>query len=348
KHYGWTPIVLATLKSAGIAPDFVVYHFYPQFTSAGSTASADSDALLLQASANWASDGADLRQQITDYFGPGGTNIELVCTENNCDSGAMGRQSTSVVNALYLADNIGQLLKTEFRSYVWWDTHNGSDTSGSFDATLYGWRANGDFGLLSASNARYPAFYAEKLVQYFARPNDSVLPASSDYLLLSAYAVRRTNGAVTMLVINKDRATNFNAEVAITNYQPNARATIQSYGIAQDEATRTNGSAALQDISRADFLLAGTNFSYSFPPYSLTLFTFAPAAPQLAAFTTPSGQFVLQLQGQPNVPYVIQTSSNLFDWVSVSTNVMAGNLLNVTNNISPGVPQQFLRAVWQP
>ncbi len=348
KHYGWTPIVLATLKNLGITPDFVVYHFYPQFSSGGSVASAESDPLLLQASVNWANDAADLRQQITDYFGPGGTNIELVCTENNCDSGAMGKQSTSVVNALYLADNIGQILKTEFRSYVWWDAHNGSDTTGSFDPTLYGWRANGDYGLLSAANVRYPTFYAEKLAQYFARPNDSVLPASSDYLMLSAYAVRRTNGALTMLVINKDSAATFNTQIGITNYQPNARATIQSYGIPQDEATRTNGAAALQDISQTNFLSAGTNFNYPFPPYSLTLFTFAPAAPQLAAFTDPQGKFVLQLQGQPNVPYVIQTSSNLSNWVSISTNLMSGNLLNLTNNIPPGTPQQFLRAVWQP
>ena len=348
KHYGWTPVVLATLKTIGITPDFVVYHFYPQFTSAGSTASSDSDPLLLQASVNWATDAADLRQQITDYFGPGGTNIELVCTENNCDSGAMGKQSTSIVNALYLADNIGQILKTEFKSYVWWDAHNGSDTTGSFDPTLYGWRANGDYGLLSASNVRYPAFFAEKLAQYLARPNDSVLPASSDYLLLSTYAVRRTNGALTMLVINKDSTATFSTQIGITNYQPNAHATIQSYGIPQDEATRTNGSAALQDISKVDFPSAGTNFNYSFPPYSLTLFTFAPAAPQLAAFTDPQGHFILQLQGQPGAPYVIQTSSNLSNWVSISTNLMTGSLLNLTNNIPPGTPQQFLRAVWQP
>jgi len=348
KHYGWTPVVLATLKSLGTTPDFLIYHFYPQYSSAGSTASADSDPLLLQASVNWANDAADLRQQISDYLGPGGTNIELVCTENNSDSGAMGRQSTSVVNALYLADNIGQILKTEFRSYFWWDAHNGSDTSGSFDPTLYGWRANGDYGLLSAANARYPSFYAEKLVQYFTRPGDSVLPASSDYLLLSAYAVRRTNGALTMLVINKDSAATFNTQIGITNYPPNAHATIQSYGIPQDEAARTNGSATLQDISKTDFFSAGTNFNYSFPPYSLTLFTFAPAATQLAASTGPQGQFILQLQGQPNVPYVIQTSSNLSNWVSISTNVMAGNFVNLTNTIAPGTPRQFLRAVWQP
>ena len=50
-----------------------------------------------------------------------GTNIELCVTENNSDAGAMGRQSTSLINALYLADSTCQLMKTEFRAYLWFD-----------------------------------------------------------------------------------------------------------------------------------------------------------------------------------------------------------------------------------
>ena len=73
-------------------------------------------------------------------------------TENNSDAGSMGRQSTSLVNALYLADSTSQLMKTEFKSYVWWNLHNGADPSGDFDPTIYGWRANGDYGILSGSN----------------------------------------------------------------------------------------------------------------------------------------------------------------------------------------------------
>src|SRR5262249_24857339 len=96
-----------------------------------------------------------------DYMGDAGTNIELVCTENNCDAGRMGRQSTSIVNALYLADSLSHLMKTEFNAYLWWDLHNGADTGGDFDPTLYGWRNNGDYGLFNESNLRSPTFYAE-------------------------------------------------------------------------------------------------------------------------------------------------------------------------------------------
>jgi alpha-L-arabinofuranosidase len=348
KHYGWTPVMLTTLNGLGVMPDYIIYHFYPQYTTANSPNSADSDPLLLQAAANWSGDAADLRQQISDYIGSPGSNIEMCVTENNSDAGSMGRQSTGLVNALYIADSTSQLMKTEFRSYIWWDLRNGSDTSGDFDPTLYGWRSNGDYGLLSGSNFRYPSFYAEKLLQYFARPADSVLSASSDYLLLSAYAVRRTNGALTMLVINKDTTTNFNAQIALANFVPWASATIQSFGIPQDQAAKNNASLSLQDIATTNFPTAGTNFTYSFPALSLTLFTFAPAASQLAAFVPASGGMVLQLQGQPGTPYVIQTSPDLFSWTPVSTNLLAGNLLNITNNIPPGSSQQFWRAVWLP
>ena len=357
-NYGWTPIVLSQLKSLGVMPDFVIYHFYWQYTSSWSfySGSPDSDALLLQVAGNpcpltwtdWASAAADLRQQISDYIGTSGANIELSVTENNSDAGSMGRQSTSLVNALYLADSTSQLMKTEFKSYVWWNLHNGADPSGDFDPTIYGWRANGDYGILSGSNTPYPTFYAEKLLQYFARPGDSVLNGTSDSLLLSAYAVHRTNGALTMLVINKDMTTSLNAHIVLANDVPWTNATIQSYGIPQDQAAETGAGASLQDIATTNFPTAGTNFSCSFPPLSLTLLTFAPGPSVISVLGVPPGQVELLLRGQPGTPYVIQSSPDLMAWTSVSTNTLVGSTLNITILVSPGSPYQFYRAVWQP
>ena len=357
-NYGWTPIVLSQLKSLGVLPDFLIYHFYWQYTSGWSfySGSPDSDPLLLQVAGNpcpftwtdWASAAADLRQQISDYIGTSGANIELCVTENNCDAGSMGRQSTSLVNALYLADSTSQLMKTEFRSYIWWDLHNGADPSGDFDPTIYGWRANGDYGVLSGSNTPYPTFYAEKLLQYFARPGDSVLNGTSDSLLLSAYAAHRTNGALTMLVINKDMTTSLNAQIVLTNFAPWTNATIQSYGIPQDQAAETGAGASLQDLATTNFPTAGTNFSCSFPPLSLTLLTFAPGPSVLSVLGVPPGQVELLLRGQPGTPYVIQSSPDLMAWTSVSTNTLVGSTFNITIPVSPGSPHQFYRAVWQP
>jgi hypothetical protein len=341
-HNGWTPVMLATLNSSGVTPDFLVDHFYSEYNS-------DNDQSLLQASANWASDASSLRQQITDYVGGNGTNIELLATENNADAGNQGKQSTSVVNGLYLADSLAQLMKTEFNSFIWWDLRNGTDTSGDFSASLYGWRTNGDLGVIGNLNTRYPTFYTFKLMQHFVQPGDTVLDVEYPNPLLSAYATRGVSGAVSLLVINKDPSNTITEPITLAGLAPNNTATILSYGIPQDEATRTNGPAAAQDIATNSFTAASTNFTYAFPPYSLTLITLAPARPSLVTQpTAPSGPFVFQLQGQSGVRYVVQSSTNLTQWIAVSTNTYNGSALNFTNPVSPGLSMQFWRAVWQP
>ena len=357
-NYGWTPIVLSVMKNLGVTPDYLIYHCYPQYTSSGWTfysASSDSDPLLLQVAGNpspanwsdWASAAADLRQQLTDYIGASGSNIELCVTENNSDAGAMGRQSTSLVNALYLADSTGALLKTEFRSYLWWDLHNGAQTDGNFDPTIYGWRFNGDYGILSGTNSPYPTFYAEKLLQHFARPGDTVLASASDNLLLTAYAVRRANGALTLLVINKSLITSLMGQVALTHFVPWSTATVMSYGIPQDQAAQTNGPAALQDLATGTYPSAATSFSYSFAPLSLTLFTFAPQPGALSVQAVQPSLVRLLLQGQPGAPYVIQSSTNLVNWNAVATNTLASGSASVPV-AGPAANTLFFRAVWQP
>jgi hypothetical protein len=357
-HYGWTPVVLSTLKSLGVTPDFLIYHFYAQYTTSGQSYYAgapDSDPLLLQVAGNpsplnwsdWASAAASLRLQLTDYLGTNGSNVELCVTENNSDAGAMGRQSTSLVNALYLADSTCQLMETEFRSYIWWDLHNGPETDGNYDQTIYGWRATGDYGILDSSNNPYPTYYTEELLKSYARPGDSVLSSASDNSLLSAYAVRRTNGELTMLVINKDLGFSLNGQIALTNFLPSSAATIQSYGLPQDDATESNGPAASQLIATNAYASAAASFSYTFPPMSLTLFTFAPGPASLSVSELNHNQVQLLLQGQPSTPYIIQSSPDLTHWTPISTNTLAGSSTNIPLSILPGQTPQFFRAVWQ-
>jgi hypothetical protein len=350
-HYGWTPVLLSTLKGQRITPDFAINHRYPEYTSANQVNCSESDALVLQDSTGWAVDAADLRRQIAAYFGPLGTNIELMCTENNSDAGAQGRQSTSLVNGLYFADSLGHVMQTEFNAFVWWDLRNGSDTSGSFDSTLYGWRSNGDLGMVGGLNTRYPPFYAAKMMQYFARPGDAILTALSDYQVLTAFAARRVNGALSLLVLNKDTATNFNAQVALNGFIPNSAALLRSFGIPQDEAARTNGPAQSQDIATNNFNGVAATFNYTFPALSLTLFTLPPAPPTLTVVSSPGlpeNQVILQLQGQPAVPYIIQCSTDLNVWASISTNLLTTTTLSLTNPVPTTASLQFWRALWQP
>jgi hypothetical protein len=83
-------------------------------------------------------------------------------------------------------------------------------------------------------------------------------------------------------------------------------------------------------------------------PISLTISSGIPAPPQLQALFVSEDGFVFQIQGDTNVPYVIQNSTNLYTWTSVSTNVLPDGVLNITNPILPSPSEEFWRALWQP
>ncbi len=340
-HYGWTPVMLGTLKNLGVTPDFLIYHYYPEYSPQG-----DSDQLVLQVSSQLAGDAPNLRAMLTDYLGASSTNTELCITENNGETD--GRQSTSLVNGLYVADTMGVVMKTEFNAYTFWDLRNGQDTSGDYDSTIYGWRTVGDNGCMFGQTTFYPTYFGLSMMQYLARPGSTILNASSTYPLLTPYAARAADGSLRLLVINKDTSAVFTGHVSLANFTPLSSATAYSYGQPQDTAAENNFNLSAQQIAVTNLSSVTSSFLYFFPPLSLTVFNFAPAAPSLSPLPAASGQFVFQLNGQFQTPYVLQSSSDLVHWTPVSTNLLAGSTMNVTNPVSPGNVAQFWRAVWVP
>jgi alpha-L-arabinofuranosidase len=267
-HNGWTPVMLSTLRSLGVRPDFVIHHRYAQGPG------GESDAGLLASSATWATDARDLRQQLTDYLVTGAAGVELVCTENNSVYSGPGKQTTSLVNGLFLADSLGAAMKTEFNGLVWWALRNSRETGNNNSAALYGWRNYGDYGIVSdavpAGPAdRFPTYYVAKLLRHFARGGDLILPTTSNYSLLSAYASRRADGTLRILVINKSPTTAMPARISLTGFAPSGSLTTYSYGIPQDEAARIGTGSA--DIATASPGGAAPTFTRTFPPYSATV-----------------------------------------------------------------------------
>jgi hypothetical protein len=341
--------MLATMKSLGVTPDFLIYHLYPEDTSGTPAPASDCDQLLLQVSSQVAGDATNFRYMIDNYLGAtAGTNVELVCTENNSDAGEEGRQMTSLVNALYVADTFGQLTQTEINAYTYWDLRNGPGTTGSFDPTLYGWRTQGDEGLIDGQSTYYPDYYGMSMMQYFMRPGDTVLKAASDYMLLSAYASRRADGSLSLLVLNKDTNLTFDDQISLANFVPSSTATVYSYGKPQDMAAQNNENISLQQIAVSTLSPVSTVFTDSFAALSLTVLNFSPAAPSLSVIPSDPGQFVFELDGQFQTPYVLQTSPDLVSWTSVSTNLLTGNSMDVTNTIPAQSSAQYWRAVWVP
>jgi hypothetical protein len=287
-HNGWTPVMLTTLRSLGVTPDFLIYHRYEQGPG------QESDAGLLQSALTWPNDAADLRQQLSDYLGAAGAGVELVVTENNSVYANPGKQTTSLVNGLFLADSIGNLLQTEFTALIWWALRNGPENGNNNSATLYGWRDYGDYGVLSIPSSfgsstyydPYPTYYAMKLLSHFARGGDTIVRATSDNDLLAIYAARRGDGSLSLLVINKSPSETLTAIVAVKNFTPPPTATVYSYGMPQDDAARTGTGSP--DIALSSLGNVSPTFTASFMPYSATILSLAPGAPVIT--TQPASQ----------------------------------------------------------
>lgn len=271
-HRGWTPVVLANLKTLGITPQFLVYHSYAQAPG------AENDAQLLQASSSVAGSAANLRKLITDYFGSGGENIELQMTEVNSVFTTPGKQSVSLVNGLFMADMIGQVSRSEFKACMWWDLRSASDANQNNSPSLYGWRNFGTYGVLASGdrgdtplNTPFPTFYAAKLLTHWGRHGDAVLGASSSSPMLAAHAARLADGRLALLVINKSPTTDLAARISLSQFLPGSTdAVIHQYAKANDLAGA--------DLTVIPITNAGESFTVTFPSYSMNVIVLA--APQ--------------------------------------------------------------------
>ena len=341
-HHGWTPVMLTYMRSNHCFPDFLIEHNY------GPTAGDTQDLLY---SKTWATHAASLRQMLTDYLGSEGTNVTLEVTENGMGG---DKQCVSLTGGLFYADTIGQILQTEFNSRLWWDLRNGPGTVSNPDPAFYGWRTNSDgsslsdggivYGLGGVGSA-YPTYYVAKLMTHFATDGDTVVSATSDYPLLAVYSVLRTNGNLSLLVINKSASSNLTATINLSGYLPHTNATVLSYGIPQDTAARTG--VGSPDYAQTNFSAVKNIFSATFAPFSVSVMALVPAPPSLQVVpAAPPGKFALQLHGQSGARYILQSSTNLTSWYNWLTNTLAGPSVIFTNSSSGA--KQFWRAVWQP
>jgi len=319
-HTGWTPVMLQTLHSFGVTPDFVIYHRYDQ------NPGGEDDDGLLQASKSWATDAADLRQQLKDYLGAQAAQVELVCTETNSVSSQPGKQTTSLVNGLFYADNFGQILQTEFTTRMWWDLRNGQETANNNNPLLYGWRTVGDYGLVSGASVPYPTYYASKLMSLFTAEGDQVVQAASNYRQLAAYSVRRADGGLALLLINKNLTSAIDASIHLAGFAPPSAATVHSYGKPQDDAARDGLPST--DIATTMISNAGTDFMFSAPPLSMSVIVMGGApcsvnlSPASQGFAGTGGDAQINVSVGAECNWTATTNE---DWIIIHTPAGSGN-----------------------
>ena len=150
-------------------------------------------------------------------------------------------------------------------------------------------------------------------------------------------AVRASDGALTIMAINKQSLSSVPATISLTNYLPAGTAQVW-------QLTSANAITRLSDIA-----FAGNAFSGTLPPQSITLFILsAGGPPHLRAGSMSLGNtFDLWLDGLAGQRYVIQAATNFVNWVPVSTNTLGSNSVHVV--LATGnQPYRFYRAQWMP
>jgi alpha-N-arabinofuranosidase len=284
-YNNWTDNILAQSKAQGFMPGFLSDHNYMQ--NPGNE--GDSNLLLdtvtdPNSPDDWAVRAAAYETDLINELGPAGYNVQLLATEFNSVSYNPGKQTTSLVNGLFVADSLGALLETPYNAADVWDLRNSFSTGNNNSPSLYGWRQGGDYGLLGSppdsppatgTYIPYPTYFAEQLASQIIQTGGQVVDATSDNTALSAYAVLEANGDLDLLVINKSGPASSDAvteQFQFSGFQPQGNAEVWQYGEAQDTAQSqsSTGQSALANFTTT-LSLNGSSFSYTFPAYSMTV-----------------------------------------------------------------------------
>ena len=264
---GWTPVLLDRLRSLGVVPDFFDVHHYPQQPG------REDDAFLLDDSRTWDEIIPRTRQILRDYLGVAGDTMPIFLTENNSVAYNPGKQTTSMVNALYMADSWARAILAGADAYAWWDLHNSTETNNNNSPVLYGWRNWGDYGIVAAGypsgvgdplNTPYPTFFVAQLITRFARPGDTLIAVNCNNPMLAVYAVRTPNGKGRLLVINKMRSTPITAEIRLQGQRANGAVYWRYYSAAQD-TVKSKG------IATRTLRISGDRIRNTFPPMSVSV-----------------------------------------------------------------------------
>lgn len=265
----WNQTVLTAL---GSEIGFADVHWYPQNPS-NVTPPGPTDAGLLADTAQIPQSVSALRAEFGNWAGD--PDLPIMITETNSVSSNPGKQTLSVVNALYLEQDYLTWLQNGVANVDWWQVHNGIVTSGDNGSALYGTATYGDYGVLSdgscgtspagaqvcepAADTPFPAYYGLQLLSQFIRPGDLLVEAASSQSLVQSFAVRTRGGGLRVMAVNDDPSNSYAVSLSAPGYRLSG-APVLFYGESSTGVQHLTGAAARAAAA-------------SLPPYSITVYS---------------------------------------------------------------------------
>jgi len=289
--------------------DYFTYHCYPQESGVGGNAVDSTTELLRNESTRQFWD--------TNYVDPSWINSVI----------ALIPRMKSWVATNYPGTKIG------ITEYNWGaEPYINGATAQADILGIFGWQGLDLATRWTVPASNTPTYLAMKMYRNYdgnksTFGDTSILTVAPNPDDLSAFgAVRTSDGALTLMVINKDinNATPITAN--ITNF--NAIGTVQRWQL----TSATNVINQLANIALTNGVL-----SDMVPAQSITLYVL----PAVNAFnlqtsaTNPTNQLTLWLKGQAGLAYILQSSTDLVHWAGISTNTLSSNsfsfLVGTTN-----------------
>ncbi|MEV5343327.1 cellulose binding domain-containing protein [Streptomyces sp. NPDC052676] len=213
----------------------------------------------------------EVRNQLDRYAGADSPRIGIALTEINTNTG--GARLTARPNALFAADAFMTALENGVFTVDWWNTHNGPGQI----TTVDGETDYGDMGMLSSGsctgdvcqpppNTPFHPYYGMKMTSRLGSAGDMMVATASSAQDVSAHAVHRRDGRLSVLLINKNADAARTVDLDYAGFVPSAAAPqVTRYARGDTDITQVTDD--------------GTSASrVTVPPYGMLTVTLTPRA----------------------------------------------------------------------
>jgi alpha-L-arabinofuranosidase len=277
-YNNWDSSVLSTAQY-----DFVELHWYAQQPG------QESDSWLLsQGPAALTQAIATLRQELQTAGKP---STPIMLGEVNSVAYNQGKQTTSVVNALFAGMVVGEVLQDNVAIATWWFGAGGSQgCNNNNSSSLYGWQNFGSYDLVASNTAYaynyctsntgseivpegtvFPSGNAFAMAQQFAQPGSSVLGVSVAASLpnVRAYAASQGKGYALML-FNLSQTDTTTATVGVQNAAAGSfTGSTVTYGKQQYDDSQNN--VWTGPVTGSLGTVQSSSLQVTLPPFSMTV-----------------------------------------------------------------------------
>ncbi len=198
RYYDWDSTVLKTL---GSHIDFVDEHWYPMFTKG-------TDAAVLATPGEIPPNFGALQRLLMEDAD--GRHVSIQVGETNSEAQGYP-QTSSLTNALYLAETVPALLASGAETVDWWALQSGIQGNDSTGIGDLGLLSSGSQDCLPAFNlcgppvdTPYPDYFAMQLVSSLASPGARLVAATSPVGTVNVHAAVQPDGRLVVLFANTD------------------------------------------------------------------------------------------------------------------------------------------------